>query len=524
MVKEEKNQIPPYRYQTFLKLIQKDNLAELADFFQIYSIPTEDLQRAIKEDSVSIGMRSYLAEALYGKSPLLLQNTSTNPLEVPSNTAPIDFSAVFRQMQIQLFTKLPKLRFVISSFSFQKTEKEQSGTDGKTIYYAPKQIKELLNKGRMEELEKLLLHMMIHAAFGHLNAKYIENFREKGKEKKEKGHQQLWNLSCDIAALAIEKELLYPKAKPSRTNPGEDERWLFLSQLPTDLPLTIPEKVYAYFNQQMHEKNREYYAEIADLFTLDDHSLWYDPEHPVKAVKFQLTASAFAAPQPSHRHFGLKPGSRMERIELQKQAKYDFRAYLRRLTVSGEEMQLDLDSFDYIYYLYGLQHYKNMPLIEPLEYAETNKVQELVIAIDTSGSCDAQIVARFLAETCRILTDKENFFRHMNVHIIQCDSMIQNHAIISSLEDWDHYIKQIRIVGRGGTDFTPVFRYVDQLIEEGHFHQLKGLLYFTDGDGVYPKEQPSYETAFVFLNKNFLNYTIPDWAICLCLERIGELT
>ena len=47
-------------------------------------------------------------------------------------------------------------------------------------------------------------------------------------------------------------------------------------------------------------------------------------------------------------------------------------------------MRLDPDEFDYVYYTYGLKLYRNMPLIKPLEYREVKRIQEFVIAIDTS--------------------------------------------------------------------------------------------------------------------------------------------
>ena len=46
-------------------------------------------------------------------------------------------------------------------------------------------------------------------------------------------------------------------------------------------------------------------------------------------------------------------------------------------------MELDTESFDYIFDNYGMEHYGNLPLIEPLEYKEVNRLEELVIAIDT---------------------------------------------------------------------------------------------------------------------------------------------
>ena len=47
--------------------------------------------------------------------------------------------------------------------------------------------------------------------------------------------------------------------------------------------------------------------------------------------------------------------------------KCDYAEFLNKFMVMGETMQINDDEFDYIFYTYGLQLYKNMPLIEPLE-------------------------------------------------------------------------------------------------------------------------------------------------------------
>ena len=111
----------------------------------------------------------------------------------------------------------------------------------------------------------------------------------------------------------------------------------------------------------------------------------------------------------------------------------------------------------------GLNHYGNMPLIEHLEYQEMNRMEELVIAIDTSGSCTTETVRRFMEETYGILSDHENFFRNMNLYIIQCDSFIQDCAHITCEKDWERYLGNLQIHGRGGTDFRPVFEHVEML-------------------------------------------------------------
>lgn len=189
-----------------------------------------------------------------------------------------------------------------------------------------------------------------------------------------------------------------------------------------------------------------------------------------------------------------------------------------RFAIQREELHTDTSGFDYIPYVYGLDHYGNMPLIEHLEYQEMNRMEELVIAIDTSGSCTAETVRRFMEETYGILSDHENFFRNMNLYIIQCDSFIQDCAHITCEKDWERYLGNLQIHGRGGTDFRPVFEHVEMLRFEGKLRRLKGLLYFTDGDGIYPQRSTTYQTAFVFYHEKALHQQVPAWATKLYLD------
>lgn len=82
---------------------------------------------------------------------------------------------------------------------------------------------------------------------------------------------------------------------------------------------------------------------------------------------------------------------------------------MRKFAVEREELQLDLESFDYLPYLMGLARYGNLPLLEPLEYTDARKLEKLVIAIDTSGSCSRPVVQRFLEETYGVLSRREDF-------------------------------------------------------------------------------------------------------------------
>ena len=49
---------------------------------------------------------------------------------------------------------------------------------------------------------------------------------------------------------------------------------------------------------------------------------------------------------------------------------------------------------------------------------------------------------------------------------------------------------------------------------------MKGLIYFTDGLGAFPKRRPPYDTAFVFLDDGMYNEReVPPWAMKVVLGR-----
>ena len=80
-------------------------------------------------------------------------------------------------------------------------------------------------------------------------------------------------------------------------------------------------------------------------------------------------------------------------------------------------------------------------------------------------------------------------------------------------------MKTMVLHGFGGTDFRPVFTYVDKLVKNKEFSNLKGLIYFTDGKGVFPEKKPDYETAFVFVRDEYEIPEVPPWAIKLVLDK-----
>jgi len=422
---------------------------------------------------------------------------------------------------------------------------EGLATDGLSLFYGPNAAPDAT----------AVAHLLMHCLFRHPVV-------PEGVVPKELASRRmpLWDLACDVSAEYLRGEF-FPSGE------ADFVRREIAEVLPEDVDPRVAGAVYRALMDLFEDELAPLYAR----FRRDDHRYWYaspyrtsfaspyrtsfasppqfrdgewaEPEnrvgkappgrhdsHDARASTYaQWLAEALEQRWPSPdalpggtvrtgRH-GLAPGSREERMLLRAEGQYDFSRYLRRFATTREELRLDLDSFDAIYYYYGLRRFGNMPLIEPLEVTESFKVESLVIAIDTSGSCTRSIVQRFLAEIERILLCHDSFFSDMEIHIVQCDAIVQSHVVIRSVEAWKKYAKELVIRGRGGTNFTPVFELVERLRRGGALKRLKGLIYFTDGDGVYPRKPPPYETAFVFATRKALSYSLPKWIVPLCLER-----
>ena len=428
-------------------------------------------------------------------------------------------------------------------------------TDGLSLFYGPNAAPD----------GPAVAHLLMHCLFRHPVAP-------------EGVIRPLWDLACDVSAEYLRGEF-FPSGEANLV------RREIAEALPEDVDPRAAGAVY----RALMDLFEDELAPLQARFRRDDHRYWYAPPYRTSASPYRTSfaspyRTSFASPPqfrddgwvapenrageaPSGRHdghgahastyaqwlsealeqrwpapdalpggtvrtgrHGLAPGSREERMVLRAEGKYDFSRYLRRFATTREELRLDLASFDPIPYYYGLRRFGNMPLIEPMEVTESFKVESLVIAIDTSGSCTRPIVQRFLAEIERMLRSEaspsglchDSFFSDMEIHIVQCDAIVQSHVVIHSVEAWKKYAKDLVIRGRGGTNFTPVFDLVEKLRRGGALKRLKGLIYFTDGDGVYPRKPTPYETAFVFATRKALGYSLPDWIVPLCLEGEKE--
>ena len=378
-----------------------------------------------------------------------------------------------------------------------------TGTDGETFFYEPKLFLNLYMEKGAQGINRFFLHTLFHLLYRQVR----ENTES----------SPFWHLACDMVTEYTIDAL------------GQEELTGKMSKAAQEFCSQIWENGEGLSAEAVEERLERKKFSPSELefwqkcFEQDNHTLWKEvkEEQTEKLLDWALSLKA-SGEDGSGNGFGKRGtqrGYKQEWYELQEERKRNYNKFLRRFTVEREELQLDMEAFDYIPYLYGLSHYGNLPFLEPLEYTEAKKLEELVIAIDTSASCKRPTVQRFLQETYAVLGQQENFFKKLRVHIIQCDCYVQEDVKVTCEKEWKEYLRHIKIQGGGGTDFRPVFPYVNEMLADGRLKNLKALLYFTDGDGIYPREKPDYEAVFLLTKEPPKEANVPSWATLLYMDE-----
>jgi predicted metal-dependent peptidase len=372
-------------------------------------------------------------------------------------------------------------------------------TNGAVLFYDPMGVlKAYMADARL--VARTLLHVLLHCVFFH-------GFQY------EKLEPDIWDLATDIAVENVIQDMQLPGVALEE----DQDRARKFRVLKEDCGALTAEKIYRYF--RLNSPTAEEREEWTKLCRRDSHELWKPAEELlITQEQWKKISERVKADLKSFTKGKAGAETIEKNLEEATRDHYDYADILRRFTVTGEDMAVNDDEFDYIYYTYGLNVYGNVPLVEPLEYKELHKVKEFVIAIDTSASCRGSVVRAFLNKTYSILKGTENFFHKINVHIIQCDQEVQSDTKITCDDDFETFMKYGKLKGFGATDFRPVFTYVEQLREQGEFENLKGLIYFTDGYGIYPEKNPGYDVIFAFLEEDEHRMPVPPWALKVVIE------
>ena len=424
--------------------------------------------------------------------------------------------------------------------------------DGTTLYYSSDEIFARMKRG-LSSFTHDYMHVLLHCIFKHY---YVS----------EKVNRLYWDLASDIAV----EEMIESLGAPCLNTPESSERRDELKRIKAKRGRLSVDRLYKSF---VNDPPIE--AEVGlmrELFTVDDHLLWYGADKssnkPVETseasddelensslqdqeenqqrsfdddtdTKFDITSieelgnneecdgaallsdqdwdkireTVKTALEMDDASFGDVGGTMKRELRYAEEKRIDYSTFLRKFAANHETLKVDDDSFDYIMYTYGLNRYRDMPLIEPLEYKDEKNIRDLVIAIDTSGSTDGELVKKFVDKSFEILCNNDVIGAKFNIHVVQCDAEIQDDTVLKNRDDVDGFLRNLEIKGLGGTDFRPVFHYINELIRKKELRNLRGLLYFTDGKGIYPKRKPVYDTAFIFVDDDACDDDVPTWAM-----------
>lgn len=409
-------------------------------------------------------------------------------------------------LQNELYLDLRFLKPALSALAPKADSRLHTfGTDGCVLYYSAEQLIRVF-QSNSRFLERAYLHTVLHCIFSHL---WIAGNRDR----------RLWNLACDI----VTEYTIDRMDKPCTRRILSWSRQKVYAKLKEEQQGISAAVVYRRLGEWLLECGT--LESLEKEFFTDDHSYWPTREEekqnqPVISQiqkKWQKLARQMKLEQ-QRKGNETEDGEALLAAQIAAgRGRRSYRDFLRQFSRLQEELHCDMDEFDLNYYSYGLRLYGNLPLIEPLESREVYQIQEFVIAVDTSYSTSGELIENFLRETFSILTQKNRFGVHSKVRIIQCDNEVRMDEEITSEAQLTKLLSHFTIAGGGGTDFRPVFTYVNQLIEQGELRHLNGLLYFTDGKGIYPKKRPDYKTAFLFLNE-YEETLVPPWAMRVKLE------
>ena len=120
----------------------------------------------------------------------------------------------------------------------------------------------------------------------------------------------------------------------------------------------------------------------------------------------------------------------------------------------------------------------------------------LVFVRDTSGSIDSDTMKSITS----IIQDTVDTLNFDQVAVIDADNKICD---VNYYGPYDTISLEIK--GRGGTDFVPAFKYVEDEIEDAQV-----VIYLTDGYGRFPNPEPSTPTLWITYGLNEKHFPFGD--------------
>lgn len=347
----------------------------------------------------------------------------------------MDHEEVIKRIKCRLLLSEPFFGHLLSSITILPHENiPKFQIVGNIIYYNKKYIEDFKDH---QVLTNQLLHCLMHIAFCHF-------------VRRKERHPKVWDKSTDIATNNI---LYYENNK--RVDGINDGNYKGKAA----------ENIYEQIKEDLDSRN---YSGGFDIH-IDTNDIVAEEQTLRNVVEAQAVAKSMGK-----MHGGLET-----LIKNLLDPKVSWKQLLRKYATEC------LANEDYSFI-------NPRKCLLPLEIYCASLVQEedtlkhLVVMLDSSGSITDEQLKEFLSEVSALHHLAEKTI------VIVCDAAIQDVYTLNIFESF----KDLKISGRGGTDFRPVFKYLEE-------HKINPTLFigFTDGYASFPEKAPSYPVIWCLTNK-----------------------
>jgi predicted metal-dependent peptidase len=340
-----------------------------------------------------------------------------------------------------------------------------TATDARALYYSPRWIESL----KPAQLQFAIAHEALHCALGH--------FARRGHRV-----QRRWDLACDFA--------INPLLLDEGLQPPPEAQVLALYRGMS------AEEIYPCINDEQQEQD-----------TLDEHAWDGDDGGQGGRGDGEAQDGGGGASETSSKGEGVarpQPLGANEREHLRHQWQRHLAAAAQRAREAGKlagvlARLLEEGLAPRVSWRAALAQYLAQTARDDYTWLRPSRREgdamlpslrshagDIVIAIDTSGSVSERDMAEFIAEINALKGTLA-----VRTTLLACDSALATDGPWIA-EPWEPMLLPKQLAGGGGTDFTPVFDWIDR---EGR--RPDALVYFTDADGTFPARPPDYPVLWL---------------------------
>ncbi len=358
-----------------------------------------------------------------------------------------------------------------------------TGTDAQAFYFNPQFVDNL----SLAQTQFVLAHEAMHCAMGHTHRR---NHRVKRR----------WDVACDHAVNLI---LIEEGLKPPLHGILADQNFMTLSaeEIYPLIPEDTPDES---FDQHIFDNDNETGA------SPDENERQDDPDAGEAGGQGKEGQSEAEDQQGSGSQASQKPNelSPIERDELAEQWKNRLAAAAQAARQAGKLSQSMMRWVDgllapslpwraLLARFFAVNQRDDYSWRRPsrregeaLLPRLSSEGIDVIAAIDTSGSISDDELREFVSEL-----DALKGQVRARVTLLACDYRLAEDGPWE-FEPWDTMQLPADLEGGGGTDFRPVFEWVEQ---ENRSPDM--LVYFTDAEGDFPKVPPNYPVIWLVKGK-----------------------